>query len=58
MNYKLDRHRPKASLQKVQNQTIQNIFKETIEPNIKKGVYDKAGTAGVTKQLIFSKGAT
>lgn len=35
---------------------IQNIFKETIEPNIKKGLYDKAGTAGVTKQLIFSKG--
>ncbi len=35
---------------------IQKIFKNTIEPNIQKGVYDKAGTAGVTKELIFNKG--
>ena len=44
------------SAKSVELDYIQNIFKETIEPNIKKGVYDKAGTAGVTKQLIFSKG--
>ena len=35
---------------------IQKIFEKDILPNIQKGVYDKAGTAGVTKQLIFNKG--
>ena len=44
------------SAKSVELDYIQNIFKETIEPKIKTGVYDKAGTAGVTKQLIFSKG--
>ena len=44
------------SAKRVELDYIQNIFKETIEPNIRKGVYDKAGTVGVTKQLIFSKG--
>jgi len=35
---------------------IQGIFEKEVLPNIQKGVYDKAGSAGVTKQLIFNKG--
>ena len=35
---------------------IQKIFENDVLPNIQKGVYDKAGTAGVTKELIFNKG--
>ena len=35
---------------------IQGIFEKEVLPNIQKGVYDKAGTAGVTKELIFNKG--
>ena len=35
---------------------IQKIFEKDVLPNIQKGVYDKAGTAGVTLDLIFNKG--
>ena len=35
---------------------IRDIYKNEVLPNIQKGVYDKAGTAGVTKELIFKKG--
>ena len=44
------------SAKSVELDYIRKIFKDTILPNIQKGVYDKAGTAGVTLDLIFNKG--
>jgi len=44
------------SAKSVELDYIRKIFKGTILPNIQKGVYDKAGSAGVTLDLIFNKG--
>ena len=44
------------SAKSVELDYIRKIFKGTILPNIQKGVYDKAGSAGVTLELIFNKG--
>ena len=45
-----------TSAKSVELNFIQGIFEKEILPNINKGVYDKAGSAGVTKELIFNKG--
>ena len=44
------------SAKSVELDYIRKIFKGTILPNIQTGVYDKAGSAGVTLDLIFNKG--
>jgi len=45
-----------TSAKSVELNFIQGIFEKEILPNINTGVYDKAGSAGVTKELIFNKG--
>ena len=44
------------SAKSVELDFIQKIYTNEVLPNINKGLYDKAGTAGVTKDLIFNKG--
>ena len=44
------------SAKSVELDFIQKIYANEVLPNINKGVYDKAGSAGVTKDLIFNKG--
>lgn len=45
-----------TSAKSVELNFIQGIFEKEILPNINKGVYDKSGSIGVTKELIFNKG--
>ena len=45
-----------TSAKSVELDFIQRIFKNDILPNINTGVYDKVGSTGVTKELIFNKG--
>ena len=45
-----------TSAKSVELDFIQKIFKNEILPNINLGVYDKVGSTGVTKELIFNKG--
>ena len=50
-------NRPRGkSAKSIELDFIQGIFETDILPNIQKGLYDKAGTTGVTKDLIFNKG--
>ena len=45
-----------TSAKSVELNFIQGIFEKEVLPNITTGMYDKAGSAGVTKELIFNKG--
>ena len=50
-------NRPRGrSFKSVELDFIQNIFEKEVLPNIQKGLYDKSGSTGVTKELIFHKG--
>ncbi len=52
----IENRRTGKSAKSIELDFIQGIFEKEVLPNIQKGVYDKAGSAGVTKQLIFNKG--
>ena len=50
-------NRPRGrSFKSVELDFIQGIFEKEVLPNIQKGLYDKSGSTGVTKELIFHKG--
>ena len=50
-------NRPRGrSFKSVELDFIQDIFTKEVLPNIQKGLYDKSGSTGVTKELIFHKG--
>ena len=52
----IENRRTGKSAKSIELDFIQGIFEKDILPGINTGVYDKAGTAGVTKELIFNKG--
>ena len=50
-------NRPRGrSFKSVELDFIQGIFEKEVLPKIQKGLYDKSGSVGVTKELIFHKG--
>ena len=50
-------NRPRGrSFRSIELDFIQGIFEKEVLPNIQKGLYDKSGSVGVTKELIFHKG--